>query len=81
MDIVELTYNDDNNSIVRKSNINFRNLAMSLRSMMPKRQGVPAMGTYVISTKAPVYDGTNWQQVDTITTTGGQQIPIWTRTN
>jgi len=81
MDIVELNANDDTNAIIRKSNINFRNLAMSLRSMMPKWKAIPAIGTYVIADQAPSYEGTNWQQVGTIEVSGGQQIPIWTRTN
>lgn len=44
-------------------------------------QAMPPIGSYVLSDFDPTdsYPGTLWQQVDTITTDGMVQIPVWQR--
>ena len=39
----------------------------------------PKIGACIISNNMPSYDGTAWQQIDTITTDSSITIPIWER--
>lgn len=113
MEILDLSHNDDLTAIVRKCNLNFRNLAWSARQAIGKQsridteavmqamalirddilnivnvlipgavdQAMPPIGSYVLSDFDPTdsYPNTLWQQVDTVTTDGMTQIPVWQR--
>lgn len=41
----------------------------------------PPVGTYVLADSAPSHAGTTWQQVGTVSVTGGGSVPLWHRTN
>lgn len=41
----------------------------------------PPVGTYVLADSSPSYAGTTWQQVGTVSVTGGGSVPLWHRTN
>jgi hypothetical protein len=145
MEIAEISQNDSLPSVIRKCNLNFRQLAWNIRQSVRKQsridsQGtdaaiveitnqiaelenvtipsvvgsavsaavpsevasqitaadipqmvsnevaaqavVPPVGSYLLTQSDPsaIYDGTTWQQSDTVGTTGGAQIPLWERT-
>lgn len=41
----------------------------------------PPIGSYVLADSSPSHAGTTWQQVGTVSVTGGGSIPLWHRTN
>lgn len=41
----------------------------------------PPVGTYVMADSSPSHAGTTWQQVGTVSVTGGGSVPLWHRTN
>ena len=136
MEVVDLSHNDDLISVIKKCNLNFKQLSYALTQSARKQRRIdsqdisealrglsesiagladqmvelqdvvipnaiadaiaaldvpgqiamaipdayPPIGSYEISDTVPAYDGTTWQQVGTVETTGSLFIPLWQRT-
>lgn len=133
MEIVDLSHNDDLVAVVRKCNLNFKQLYYTLTQSSRKQRRIdnqdigealqaldeslielqdvtmpnaiadaiaaldvpgqitaaleegipeayPPIGSYVMDDLTPDYEGTTWQQVGTVETTGSLSIPLWQRT-